>query len=73
MNIIICFDEADTELVALGKLTGRFSFKSWDNGETMVPESALAYLAMEGVPFRVRGPATYERITAIRNPAPVAV
>ena len=37
---------------------GRFSFKSWVSGEMVVPESALAELAVEGIAFSVEGPAT---------------
>ena len=59
---------------ALGALAGRFSFKSWAGGEMVVTESALAYLAVEGIPFVVEGPATYERnVPAIRTPAAPAV
>jgi hypothetical protein len=71
--IIIRFRDVETERKALGKLAGRFSFKTWATGETMVPEPALAYLAVEGVPFTVEGPASYERIASPRNPAPAAV
>jgi len=42
-------------------LAGRYSFKSWDTGEMLVPEAALSYLAVEGVAFLVEGPATYEQ------------
>jgi hypothetical protein len=58
MNIIIRFADSETERKAFGKLAGRFSFKSWDNGETMVPEDALAYMASENIPFEVIGRAT---------------
>jgi len=57
--IIIRFPDAATERRALGWLTGRFSFKSWETGETMVPEAALLALAREGIRFTVEGPATY--------------
>ena len=45
------------ERKALGKLAGRFTFKTWENGETMVPNMALSYLATENVAFTVVGPA----------------
>jgi len=68
--IIIRFPDAAAERRALGFLAGRFSFKSWASGETMVPEPALAALAVEGISFSVQGPATYEHLaTAVRNPA----
>lgn len=72
--IIIRFDNPETEKRALGLLAGRFSFKSWVSGETMVPEDALVFLAHEGIRFLVEGPPTYERyISTLRNPAPAQV
>ena len=41
---IIRFADVETERLALGKLAGRFSFKTWATGEKMVPEPALSYL-----------------------------
>ena len=67
--IIIRFSDAATERRALGFLPGRFSFKTWATGEMMVPEQALAALALEGIPFFVEGPASYDQLTtAVRNP-----
>jgi hypothetical protein len=72
--IIIRFPDAASERRALGFLAGRFSFKSWATGEMMVPEQALASLAVEGIAFFVQGPATYEQLTAtVRNPSTSAV
>ena len=72
--ILIRFPDAQSERKALGYLAGRYSFKSWAGGETLVPEAALASLAVEGIPFTVEGPATYERnIPPLRNPAASAV
>lgn len=72
--IVIHFPDAESKRRALGFLAGRFSFKSWATGEMVVPEVALAYLATEGIPFVVEGPATYERlISAIRDSSPTAV
>jgi hypothetical protein len=72
--IIVQFDDAETEKRALGWLAGRFSFKTWVNGELMLHESVLPYLAREGIPFKVKGPATYEHfVPAVRNPDPVAI
>jgi hypothetical protein len=56
--IVIRFPDADAKRQALGKLPGRFTFKSWATGEMMVPEDALAFLAVEGIPFTVEGPAS---------------
>lgn len=68
--IRIRFDDPDMETEALGFLAGRFSFRSWENGETLVPETALAALAMEGFPYIVLGPPTYAHsIPALRTSA----
>jgi len=53
--IRIRFDDAATEQRALGFLAGRFSFKSWASGETLVPSAALASLALAGIPFSTVG------------------
>ncbi len=72
--IIVQFDDAETEKRALGWLAGRFSFKTWANGELMIHENVLPHLARERIPFKVKGPATYEHfVPAVRNPDPVAV
>ena len=57
--VVVRFPDAETERKALGKLIGRFSFKTWDNGVTMVPEPALVFLASEGFSFTVEHPACY--------------
>ena len=67
MNIIIRFPDAESKKTALGKLARRFSGKSWATGEVMVPETALAFLATEGISFSVEGPATNERIASLRD------
>jgi hypothetical protein len=72
--ILIRFPDPAAKRRALGYLAGRFSFKSWATGEMIVPESALAHLASEGISFVVEGPATYERlVSTIRNPPAAAV
>jgi len=53
------FNDSTTETRALGFLAGRFSFTSWESGETLVPESALAALAIEGISFTVVDAPTY--------------
>ncbi|MBU6400810.1 MAG: hypothetical protein KGS61_10860 [Verrucomicrobia bacterium] len=71
---IIRFDDADTEKRAMDFLVGRYPFKTWANGDLMVPEPALGHLAGEGIGFRVIGPATYEHfLPSVRNPAPAPV
>ena len=71
--IIIRFADEKEKWRALGFLPGRFSFKSWATGEMMVPENALPFLAVEGISFTVEGPATYDRLAPLRNPAAIAV
>ena len=71
--IIIRFEDEASKRKALGHLAGRFSFKSWASGEMMLPKEALALLAEEEIRFSVEGPATYERLASLRNPAPVEV
>jgi hypothetical protein len=72
--IRIRFTTPQAERRALGFLPGRFPFKSWANGDTVVPEAALAALAVEGISFTVEGPATYEQSAPpLRNPAAAAV
>jgi len=72
--VIIRLDEPETEKTAIDFLIGRYSFKTWPNGELMLPAPALGELASEGVAFRVKGPATYEHfLPSLRNPAPAAV
>ena len=69
--VILRFDSENEERQALGWLAGRFSFKTWDNGDLMVHETVLPYLAREGISFRVQGQATYEHFRpAIRDSAP---
>lgn len=72
--VLIRFPSLDVERRALGFLARRFTFKSWDTGQTLVPEAALGALAAEGLTFTVEGRPAYEqRIPAIRNSASSAV
>lgn len=71
--VIIRFPDEDTERRGLGFLARRFSGKSYATGETIVPEAALAALALEGIKFTVEGPATYERLTPLRDTAAAAI
>jgi hypothetical protein len=64
---IIRFPDAETEKRALGFLARRFPGKSYATGETVVPETALTHLALEGIKFTVEGTATYERLTPLRD------
>jgi hypothetical protein len=60
--IIIRLPDPAMERRAFDYLAGRFSCKSWATGETAVPETALPYLAREGIRFSVEGPATYAQL-----------
>jgi hypothetical protein len=72
--VIIRFDDEETEKRAMDYLVGRYSFKTWANGDLMLPEQALGELAAEGVSFRVKGRANYEHfLPALRNPAATPV
>ncbi|HXE52971.1 MAG TPA: hypothetical protein VN541_08155 [Tepidisphaeraceae bacterium] len=72
--IRIRFSNPQAERRGLGYLAGRFPFKSWSTGETLVPEPALAALAVEGISFTVEGPATYEQsVPSVRNPPATAI
>ena len=72
--IIITFPNLETKRRALGYLSGKFPFKSWANGEMMVPEEAESCLTREGIDHTALGPATYEHlIPAVRDPSAPAV
>ena len=72
--VIIRFDDHEAEKNAMDCIVGRYSFKTWPNGNMMLPEPALGELAAEGIEFRVKGPATYEHyLPSLRNPAAAAV
>lgn len=72
--IVLRFPDPASERRALAYLAGRFSFTSRATGETLVPESALPFLAAEGIPFQVEGVARYElRVPTLRDPASAAV
>jgi hypothetical protein len=60
--IQIRFPDSDTEVLAIGFLAGRFSFKSFADGTTLVPELALGHLATQGIQFTVTGKAAYEQV-----------
>ena len=65
----IRFPDTAAERRALGYLAGRFPFRTYADGETIVPEAALAALAVEGIPSTAEGAATYEQqVPSLRNP-----
>jgi len=72
--VVITFPDDETQKRALGFLLGRFSGKVLKNGEHIVPETALAALAEQDIPFTVHGKASYEKqIAALRSAASRAV
>jgi hypothetical protein len=72
--VIIRFHDHETELKALDFLIGKFPFKTWANGNLMIPAEALPHLAVEGIQFQVEGPATYEHsVPTVRDPASATV
>ena len=70
--ILIRFPSAEAKRTALGRLAGRFSFRSFASGEMLVPEEALAFLAGADIGFTVEGPGTYEQITSMFRGASAA-
>jgi hypothetical protein len=71
--VIIRFADQESKRRALGYIARRYPGKSWATGEVMVPDAALATLASEGFHFTVEGPATYERLTSLRDTPAAAV
>ncbi len=69
--ILIRFASLDAERKALCVLQGGSPSRA-GRPEMLVPETALPYLAVEGIAFTVEGPATYEQLApALRDsPAP---
>ena len=56
------FPNAESERKALGYLAGRYPFKTFAEGYTLVPEAALSSLALQGISFTVEGKAAYEHV-----------
>lgn len=72
--VTLTFPDPETEKRALAFLLGRFSGRVLKSGEHLVPEAALEALADQGIPFTVKGKATYEQqVAAIRGAAPSPV
>jgi hypothetical protein len=67
--VIVRFPTVEMRRRAMGYLLGRFTGKSWDTGEILVPEFALPHLAAEGIKFSVEGPGTYDRILRLNDRA----
>jgi len=53
--IRIRFADPESERRGLAYLAGRFSFKTWANGDTDISESAFRGLAAKRIPFIVQG------------------
>ena len=72
--VIVRFENAEIEKRALGYLAGRFSFRTWSNGEFLLAEAVLPYLAREGLRFTLTGSAKYEQnLPSLRTAAAAAV
>ena len=72
--IKVRFPNSDSERKALGYLAGRFAFKTFAEGYTLVPEMALSSLALAGISFTVEGRAEYEHVVSkVRDAAAPAV
>ena len=56
------FPTSDVERKAIGYMAGRFSFKTFADGYTLVPEAALSSLAVAGISFTVEGLAAYDSV-----------
>jgi hypothetical protein len=68
--VTVIFPDRDTEKRALGFLLGRVSGRVLQSGEHLIPESAVAALADQGIPFTVQGKSTYEQqMAALRSAA----
>lgn len=72
--VSVTFPDPPTEKKALGFLLGRFTGRVLKSGEHLVPEAALEALADQGIPFSVKGKATYEQqLAALRGATPAPV
>jgi hypothetical protein len=72
--IQVRFPDSEVERKAIGYLAGRFAFKTYADGLTLVPEAALSRLAVEGIQFSVEGRAAYEHVVStLRDTPPAAV
>ena len=71
--ILIRFPNEDAKDRALELLLGEYPFKSWQTGELLLPEEALPELARENVPFTFEGVEGYEKLSAVRDPAPTPI
>ncbi len=72
--IVVRFKDRETEIDALGLLVMEgVALKTWRNGETALPDSAVMFLNREGIEYEVVGRADYERLTPVRNLAAEAV
>jgi hypothetical protein len=66
--ILIQFPNRETEVKGLAVLMSGFSGKVLRGGIHIVPEPALEALKAKGIPYTVKGPATYEhQVAALRG------
>jgi hypothetical protein len=71
--VIVKLPDEETQKRALAVLIGQYPGHSWASGEMVVPEEALAPMALAGITFTVEGRATHERIQSLRNTPALAV
>lgn len=72
--VIIHFSNVENERRGTAALLGRFSGKTWANGDWLVPLAALPYLAGEGIEFEVKGRPDYMgKHAPVRDSAAAAV
>lgn len=57
--VIIRFSNVENERRGVAALLGRFSGKTWANGDWLVPLAALPHLAGEAIEFEVKGRPDY--------------
>jgi hypothetical protein len=72
--VSIRFPDSQTEVRGLGFLLGRFSFKTFKSGHTIVPEAAVRALHDQQIQCIVEGPATAEQIgPKVRRSGPIEI
>jgi len=65
--VVIKFAKRENLAEALGLLATRFCGRVFRSGEVIVPEEALAALALENFSFTVIGRASYDEVAALRT------
>jgi hypothetical protein len=72
--VVVTFPSRAIAKKAVGFLLGRFSGRVLKSGEVIIPEAALEALAERGIPFTMKGKASYEKqVAALRSAASPSV